>query len=69
MMADLGSMLLQSESLLLNLLQSQLVVPSHDSTMGAGRQLSRLFHRSTLCDSLLVQRWKKKKKKRRKVQM
>lgn len=57
--ADLWSLskkllLLQALSLLLDLLQPQLVVPSHDSAVDAGRHLSPLFHWSALGDPLLV---------------
>lgn len=67
--ADLGPLaeqllLLQSQPLLLYLLQPHLVVAPQDSTVGAGRrQLPPLLHWSTLGDPLLVQGWKGDKKR------
>lgn len=62
---DLGSLsqqlLLQSQPLLLDLLQSHLVVSSHDSTVGR-RQRPSLLHWSTLGDPLLVQGCGRRKK-------
>lgn len=47
-------LLLQSQTLLLHLLKSHL-------TVGAGRQLSCLLHRSALCNPLLVHGWRESK--------
>lgn len=59
----------QSLFLQLQLLQSHLVVPSHDGrVLGAGGELGALFYRRTLGNSLLVQSYTQediKKKKRR----
>lgn len=55
-------LLLQSQSFLLDLLQSHLIVASHDSAVGAGRQRPSLLHWSTLGDPLLVQGCKRDEK-------
>lgn len=52
-------LLLQPQPLLLQLLQSHLVVASHDYTV-AGRQRAALLHRSTLGHPLLVQSYRER---------
>lgn len=56
-------LLLQSQPFLLDLLQSHLIVASHDSAVGAGSQLPSLLHWSTLGDPLLVQGCKRQKRR------
>lgn len=56
-------LLLQPQPFLLDLLQSHLIVASHDSAVGAGSQLPSLLHWSTLGDPLLVQGCKKQKRR------
>lgn len=53
-------LLLQSQPLFVNLLQSHLTVAPHDSTVRIGGQWASLFHWGTLGDPLLVQRCRKR---------